>query len=113
MVKRGFTKHQVMELGFPAKDYSFPEGTGLFSGTLVMKKWSNNRGLICYFDTDDGQKRKLCVWFRGDPEKTYRPRKSDLDISLVELGSRLRVGYAATKSGNSNWLTAEILEVPK
>ena len=63
MTQRGYGKPAIMEMGFPTKEYEFPETEGEFFGTLVIKKWNNKGGLICYFDTDDGRKLKLCVWF--------------------------------------------------
>lgn len=95
---------------FRCQDYQFPKGVGSFVGELVMKKWGKQRSLICYFDTKDGNAYKLCVWFSYEDERTYRPRQSDLDISMVEIGSILRVEYDESKSGKARWLKAEILE---
>ena len=111
MTQRGYSKDAIMEMEFPTKEYEFPETAGKFIGTLVMKKWNSKGGLLCYFDTDDGRKLKLCVWFNYKSERSYRPKSCDLDISYVNIGSTLQVEHAITKSGKSKWLTAELLSL--
>lgn len=108
-MKRAYTKKQLLELGFPAAEYHFPKESGEFTGTLIMKKWSDSSGLICYFETEYGEKVKLCVWFRTDPERTYRPAKSDLDLSMVELGAEICAKYTVTQKGKTRWEQAEIV----
>ncbi|MBE6971760.1 MAG: hypothetical protein E7446_06535 [Ruminococcaceae bacterium] len=111
-VRRGYSKRQVIEMGFPMADYDFPHGEGSFTGTLVMKRWNKQNGLICYFDTDDGYKYKLCVWFKHDEKRAYRPSKSDIDISYIEIGTRLTATYGLTRNGKSKWINVKVLEVP-
>lgn len=111
-VRRGYSKGQVRDMGFPMSDYDFPQGEGSFTGTLVMKRWNKQNGLICYFNTTDGYKYKLCVWFSHDAKRAYRPAKSEVDISYVEIGSVVKVTYGLTRNGKSKWLEAEVLEVP-
>ena len=77
-----------------------------------MKRWNKQNGLICYFNTTDGYKYKLCVWFSHDEKRAYRPAKSEVDISYVEIGSVVKVTYGLTRNGKSKWLEAEVLEVP-
>ena len=111
-VRRGYSKGQVRDMGFPMSDYDFPHGEGSFTGTLVMKRWNKQNGLICYYDTNDGYKYKLCVWFSHDEKRAYRPAKSEVDISYVEIGSVVKATYGLTRNGKSKWLEAEVLEVP-
>ena len=110
-IRRGYSKNQVREMGFPIGDYKFPVGSGVFVGELVMKKWGKQNSLICYFDTEDGSAYKLCVWFNPNEAHSYRPRQSNLDISRVEIGTILRVTFAETASGKTSWLNAEYVEV--
>ncbi len=63
------------KMGFPVWDYDYPADRGEFTGTLVHKRWVPKRGLVCYFDTDQGEKYKLGVWYYCRTEK-YRPRIS-------------------------------------
>lgn len=109
MNKRAFSKNQIIDMGFPVKEYDFPPGSGSFIGTLVMKKWSNGIGLICYFNVDGGKKYKLMVWFSRKDDRSYRPALSDLDVSYVPIGSRMKVEYEKMTTGKTKWLSAEII----
>lgn len=104
---RGYSKKQIDMLKFPIAQYEFPTGDGEFTGKLVMKKWSDKRGLICYFDTYDGQMYKICVWFKSQASKSYRPKKSDMDISMVEIGTELKVTFETNKNSKTVWLNAQ------
>ncbi len=107
-MKRAYTRREIYEMGFPQKEYDFPEKEegDTFIGTLIMKKWTDRNGLLCYFDCDNGEKYKIYIWPRND----YKPRDSELDISYVELGTKLKVDYIMSKKGRTNWVNAEIVE---
>lgn len=109
-MRRGYSKNQVMDMEFPMRDYDFPQGTGEFTGTLVMKKWGDRNSLICYFDTDDDEQFKLCVWYKYDAARAYRPKNSEMDITRVEIGARMKVSYEPTKSGKTAWLDATLMQ---
>ena len=109
-MKRGYSRFEVSEMGFNRRAYAFPVEPGSATGTLVMKEWSKHRCLVCYFDLDSGEKLILCVWKEEDEERSYKPRHSDLDLSYVELGTRLEISYGITSSGKSSFLEAEVLE---
>lgn len=106
---RGYSKQDMDNMDFPASQYSFLEGPGEGAATLVMKQWGKQNVLICYFNTDDGKKLKLCVWFCRNASRTYRPRHSDLDLSYIGLNSRLHISYDVNESGKSRFLNAELL----
>lgn len=99
-------------MGFPIWDYDFPIGRGEFTGTLVLKRWNKHLALTCYFDTDQGENLKLCVWFNYyDNTRTYRPKNSELDVSEISLGSRVHVTFEPSRTGKSTiWLSASVLE---
>ena len=107
---KGYSKKQVEELGFPRNEYQFPEYTGTFKGLLVMKEWGK-RNLICYFDTENHERYKLCVWFDYNDSKSYKPRKSDIDFTTAELNTVWMVAFAISKSGTTAWMTAEPLDI--
>lgn len=109
-IRRGYSRRQVEEMGFPIQKYKFPRGKGAFVGELVMKKWGKRNSLICYFDARDGNSYKLCVWFNCKDERSYRPLRSKLDISMVQIGTVLRVEYDEAASGKTKWLTAEVTQ---
>lgn len=93
------------------EDYSFPEGDGCFIGTLVMKKWNRCNGLNCFFNCLDGRKLTLCAWDNEDPLRAFCPACSDINLSLLPLGTTLRTKFVGTRTGKTKWLEAEIVEV--
>lgn len=110
MNKRGYSKNQIKEMGFPTREYLFPIQEGSFNGKLVMKEWGN-KNLICYFETDNSKKYKLCVWSDADDNKSYRPKKTDIDFSMVEINSIWKVTFEISKSGITRWMTAEPIDI--
>ena len=109
MQRRAYSKKEIEEMEFPVTDYLFPDTPGEATATLVMKQWGKQGVLICYFDTDDGRKLKLCVWFSRNDARSYRPRHSDLDLSYIGISSRMNIAYDLTASGKSRFLEAELL----
>jgi len=102
------SEKEADEMGFPYADYQFPPDGDSFTGTLVFKKWAKKTAsLICYFDTDGGEKLKLCVWFSGDDSRTYRPKRSDVNMKEADLNTKWAVTYLITKNGKTVWLTAD------
>ena len=107
---RGYSRLQVQGMeNFNRSDYSFPKTPGRGTGILTMKEWGNSRCLICYFDMDDGEKLMLSVWQERDSSRSYKPKNCDLDLTTVEIGSRMEIGYELTKSGKSRFLYANAL----
>ncbi len=104
---RGYSKNQVIGMNFPREQYTFPTGNGNFNGTLAMKMWSDKQGLICYFDTDNNEKFKLCVWFSNNDDKSYRPKQSTVDISYLEIGTKCIITYE-NKNGKTVWLDVDV-----
>lgn len=50
----------------PLDNYSYQENTGEFTGTLTFRCWHRNKlMLLCHFDTDDGRRLKLPVWWKS------------------------------------------------
>lgn len=111
-MQRAYTQNQINDMEFPVSDYDFPEDEGDFTGTLIMKKWSKNQGIICYFVTDCGKRLKICVWNHRLPERKYRPRESNVDISHLPLGSKLEVEYTLSKKGKTEWNDVDIIYLP-
>jgi len=107
MYKNNRSQKEVNEMGFPSSDYLFPSYGNTFTGTLILKKWSKTKALIGYFDTDSGEKLKLCVWFSGNDSRTYRPKRSDINFKEVNLNTKWEVTYLITKTGKTMWLTAD------
>lgn len=106
---RAFTENQVAEMRFPISEFVFPEGDGGFTATLVMKKWSKNNALLCYFETDCGNKFKLILWNHPVTQQKYRPKNSDTDISHLPFNSKVKVVYQQDSKGNTLWNEVEVL----
>ena len=107
---RGYSKDYAIKAGIPLSEYHFPAEPGECDATLTMKIWGKHKNLLCYFDTDEGERLLLCVWFSTADDRSYRPQNSDLDLSYVEIGSRLHIQYGISSSGKSQFLDAELLE---
>lgn len=106
---RAFTENQVVAMRFPISGFVFPKGEGVFNATLVMKKWANNKGLLCYFETDCGKKYKLMVGDNPVVQRKYRPQHSDTDISHLPFNSKVKVAYHQDSTGNTLWNDVEVL----
>lgn len=92
----------------PLDDYSYPENTGEFIGTLVFRCWHRNKPmLLCYFDTDDGQNKLLPVW-KQDWGVSYSPAETHISFAdEVFNGGRWRRIYRKKDNGYIRWLQAE------
>lgn len=50
----------------PIDQYHTPKGSGSFTGTLRFRCWHRNKPmLLCFFDTDDGEKIVLQAWWQS------------------------------------------------
>lgn len=91
-------------------EYQFPTCDGCFIGTLVTKRWNSTTGLNCYFDGADGQAYILCAWRREETPYGYCPLYTDLDLSMLPVGTMLKVKYRISRSGKCKWLEADVLQ---
>ena len=108
--ERAFTNNQIKEMGFPDREYAYPEAPGKAMAKLVMKRWGRRNALICYFDADDGRKLCLCVWFSDKPTRCYRPKDGKIDMSYVEIGSRMYIEYDLNPAGHARFQKAELID---
>lgn len=95
----------------PFDDYSYPERAGEFIGTLTFRCWHRNKPmLLCYFDTDDGRKLKLPVWWQSWGVN-YSPAESYINFAdEVYDDSRWYCAYQRKDNGYIRWLSAEPVE---
>ena len=105
-MRRAYTWRQITEMGFDVTGYDFPTEPRIVNATLVMKRWGNNN-LVCYFESDEGEKFKLCAWWSQYENRSYRPRDSDIDFSEVELGTRFNLEYGISEKGRAIFISAE------
>jgi len=92
----------------PLDEYSYPTNSGEFTGILVFRCWHpNNKMLLCYFDTDDGQQLKLPVWWQSWGVN-YAPAETHINfVDEVMDGSRWRCVYQKKANGYIRWRRAE------
>ena len=97
----------------PLSFYQFPPGEGCFIGTLAYKAWHHKRSccLVCYFDTDSGERFKLMAWHNYG----YQPKKSGVNFADdVMNGTRWKCVYDRAKGGTGSvsWQTVEQVPEP-
>lgn len=109
-MNRGYSRSQMDDMAFDYEKYRFPNAPGKGTGTLAMKEWGKRKCLICYFDMDTGEKLAISVWWSSDGDRCYCPKRSDIDLSMVEIGTRMEIEYELTTSGKSRFLSANIEE---
>lgn len=92
----------------PLDEYSYPEDTGEFTGTLTFRCWHRNKPmLLCYFDTNDGRKFKLPVWWQSWGVN-YSPAESYINFAdEVYDDSRWYCTYRKKQNGYIRWMRAE------
>ncbi len=84
---------------------------GIFDVTLVDRAWGRHSNLICVFERDDGTLFSVTAWRRHAEDRLpegYAPRKSDVDFSCVQNGTRWRCEFKMSRNGRFTvWVTAE------
>ena len=108
-LKRACTKNDIYCINFDYKSYNFPLQANEVDAILVMKQWGRKMNLICYFQTTENNKIKLCAYVQRDLNGRYSPRESDIDMSQISLGTKRRIKYSIGKTGVSIWNNAQIL----
>ena len=95
----------------PLDEYSYPTDSGEFTGTLMFRCWHRNKPmLLCCFDTDDGHKFKLPVWWQSWGVN-YAPAETHINFAdEVEDGTRWRCVYQKKANGYIRWRRAEPID---
>lgn len=91
----------------PLDNYCYPNTDGSFTGTLSYRKWHPRKAcLLCYFDTDDGEKLILPAWWQSWGI-SYSPKWTHLSFAddVIEE-SRWYCEYQKTSGGFTSWKTA-------
>ena len=101
--KRGYTDSDMEEMGFDSKAYEYPEGENEINATLVMKKWTNKQGLLCFFDTEDGKHYKLIAYLSRASKGKYTAKDFDIDMSYEPLGAKFRIHYSSLEKHYTVW----------
>lgn len=93
------------KVAFPFDEYPLISTEGTFTVTLIDKSWSQKDYLICAFQTDNGAKFRVNVWRRTGLE-IYSPKKSKIDFSKVQNGTKWICTFVRSKNNNIYWKEA-------
>ena len=107
---RVLTKEELKNSGIRLTGYKFPDKELDCIVTVDEKVYNKHMGISTYVTTEDGEKFILSVWKDKDAARgrNYMPSKSDVDISKVALGAKLKVKIVkSSKSDLYFWLEAE------
>ena len=86
--------------------YDNPDCEGIFKLRLDHKAWFRKGGLKCYFtDVETGDKICLYAWrkeryVKGIPVNVYQPTNTNIDFSVVKLGSVWECEISLNSRGN-------------
>ena len=101
VIMRAYSKRQFAMSDFDRTGYEFNETEGVFTGTLVCKKWGKKCNIVCYVDFDDGRKI-ICTAFQQPDDY--------LGLPDIELGARLEFTYQRNKRGNNKLIAVKRTE---
>ena len=101
IIMRAYSKRQFAMSDFDRTGYEFNETEGVFTGTLVCKKWGKKCNIVCYVDFDDGRKI-ICTAFQQPNDY--------LGLPDIELGARLEFTYQRNKRGNNKLIAVKRAE---
>lgn len=87
--QNALSRRQFKETEFNGKDYKFNMQSGEFVATIDCKRWGKRKKLIMYMTFADGRRIVAPTW----------PRSQYEGLVNIEVGSRIRVLYAANRSG--------------
>ena len=88
-MEKAYSKQQFLRSGFDAIGYRFPNKEGVFSGTLLCKRWGNKMNILAYFEFDSIGKIICAAW--QDAEYMGLPN--------IEIGSRVIARFEKQPSG--------------
>ena len=91
----------------PLGQYYYPSKTGSFTGILRYRCWHKNKPmLLCYFDSDDGNRYILPAWWQSWGV-SYSPKESLINFAdEVSNNTRWKCSFRVNEKGYVNWRTA-------
>lgn len=112
VISRVLSKDEFHKSDVQLKGYEFPNKELDCVVVVDEKVFNKHMGISTYVTAEDGSKYILTVWKDKRPggERNYMPYQSDLDISKVPLGTKLKVKVVkSSKSDLFHWLSAEFV----
>lgn len=91
----------------PLGQYYYPSETGSFTGILRYRCWHKNKPmLLCYFDSDDGDRYILPAWWQSWGV-SYSPKETLINFAdEVSNNTRWECSFRVNEKGYVNWRTA-------
>ena len=101
---RAFSENQYLDVlaNYPDEgfeNYSLNEDEGTFEGEIVLKKWGRTRNIICFINC--GECAFKCTAFQNNDNY--------LGLADMPMGSRVRLTFKRSKTGNNRLAAAEML----
>lgn len=91
-------------------EYKYLDTPGEYIVTLKHRSWGKKHNLGCCFETDDGKKFRLYVWFNENTNGAhFSPKNSSIDFSTVNDDTKWKITTSTTCNGKVKWDNAEII----
>jgi hypothetical protein len=95
------------------RSYETLKEEGVYDLKLIFRGWyrkSFSMGLICYFETADGNRFKLfCFRHTRNGEDKYSPKQCEVDFEKVEDETWWRCTVKKNEKGKYAWVDAEAI----
>lgn len=101
--RNALSRKQYRESQFDDSAYEFNQRSGEFVATIDCKRWGKRKKLITYMTFEDGRRIVAPTW----------PRSSYEGLANMEVGSKIRVIYMMSSTGNLCVRGAVLLAKPK
>lgn len=79
-----YSEKNFKKLEFNTKEYGYSNSDGLFTGTLMCKKWGKRSNIIAFVDMDNGNKIVFA---------TYKHPDNYLGLEKIDIGERIKVEF--------------------
>ena len=100
--KNALSRRQFKENEFDGSNYEYNLRSGEFIATIDYKRWGKRKKLVTYMTFDDGRRIVAPTW----------PRSSYEGLAAMAVGSKIRVTYIESSTGNLCVRSAVLLKKP-
>ena len=101
--KNVLSRRQFKGNEFNGSGYEYNLRSGEFVATIDCKRWGKRKKLVTYMTFDDGRRIVAPTW----------PRSSYEGLAAMAVGSKIRVTYIESSTGNLCIRRAVLLAGPK
>lgn len=101
--KNALSRRQFRESEFDGSGYEYNLRSGEFVAIIDCKRWGKRKKLVTYMTFEDGRRIVAPTW----------PRSSYEGLAAMAVGSKIRVTYIESSTGNLCIRRAVLLAGPK